>query len=444
MRYETIKTMILAVFVAASIFLTWMIWNFQPHYDTIDRRDIHQVSIAEERDTGSLIKPGKIMVNQVNRHYGTTDESEINDILKEMKGWSFYGSQGIKTLSVKDINSLEIGNNHVDIVFPENVPVKVYKDVVQFNDKSLPDTSFNRIVIDFTDGGHRDNNLYFLSTTSQKAYVCSVNYQYISSLMKDINKTLYDSYKLYDVYNLSKGKTILLPKDQTNMNTYRYITDEVPPEKFERALFPDPNFVKKGEVGDSQEYTNGTSMMRTNDSSKMLYYINPSEDSNYQTNADDLLKRSLEFMNHPGMWTDTYHYFQMNLKKHQVIFRMYLHGTPVFENSKMAEIMLQWGENEIYQYNRPFYRLAILVPQKVSESMLPGGAEVIQEISKISGISLDRVDDLQIGYQLINDTDYDSKQNNVLIFEPEWYYLYNGDWIPVSQDQLGGKQGGLE
>jgi regulatory protein YycH of two-component signal transduction system YycFG len=444
MRYETIKTMILAIFVVASIFLTWMIWNFQPHYDTIDRRDIHQISIAKEKDTGSLIKPGKVMVNQMNRHYGTTDENEIDSVMNELEGWSFYGSEGIKTLSYKDVESLETGSNHIDISFPENVPVKVYKDVFQFNDKRLPDASFNRIVIDYTNDGHRDNNLYFLSTNTQKAYICSVNYQYIQSLLRDVNKKLYNSYQLYDVYNLSKGKNVLLPKDQTNMITYRYITDEIPPEKFERALFPDPNFVKKGQVGDSEEYTNGTSMMRTNDSSKMLYYINPSEESNYQTNADDLLKRSIDFMNHPGMWTDTYHYFQMNLKKHQVVFRLYLHGIPVFENAKMAEIMLQWGENEIYQYNRPFYTLTLPVPQKVSEYKLPGGAEVIQELSKLPGVNLDKVEDLQIGYQLINDTDYDSKQNNILIFEPQWYYFYNGEWLPITQVRLGGKQSGLE
>jgi regulatory protein YycH of two-component signal transduction system YycFG len=149
-------------------------------------------------------------------------------------------------------------------------------------------------------------------------------------------------------------------------------------------------------------------------------------------------------MNHPGMWTDTYHYFQMNLKKHQVVFRLYLHGIPVFENAKMAEIMLQWGENEIYQYNRPFYTLTLPVPQKVSEYKLPGGAGVIQELSKLPGVNLDKVEDLQIGYQLINDTDYDSKQNNILIFEPQWYYFYNGEWLPITQVRLGGKQSGLE
>ena len=74
----------------------------------------------------------------------------------------------------------------------------------------------------------------------------------------------------------------------------------------------------------------------------------------YVVNSYDLVKRSIDFVNEHGGWTDPIAMLSKNEYSRSVTFRLYSEdGYPVFNDRGISEIKEIWGRDEINKYVAP-------------------------------------------------------------------------------------------
>ena len=138
---------------------------------------------------------------------------------------------------------------------------------------------------------------------------------------------------------------IYLPENETELVSYQYLTRPLNAEKLKDALFSDPSRVQKDDSAIGEEYKDASNLMKVNNDSNMILYVDLAEEETQAINSNDLLQKSINFVNEHGGWTDNYHYVALDNEQKAVLFRLYLVGYPIFsENSDVSELRLEWGK----------------------------------------------------------------------------------------------------
>jgi regulatory protein YycH of two-component signal transduction system YycFG len=442
MTYENIKSAILTILVLGSFYFTWNLWTYQPKYETIEKSHyVEEVSIGEKREVKKIIKPDLALFHIDGKHYGTEASSELERIIRQMGQWEIEELKNY-TDKVEDFKDFVHGNGNVEIIFPEEVPLPIYKNVLTFaNDKSIPQFRFDRIVIHTNQPHQQDSSsLYFISYKNKQVYSSQVD----SSQLVHFNETIVanaNEYPTYFTYEPKFERVIFLPEMERTMMMYKYYPDFLDSEKFKEALFPDPSFVQKSFISEGEEYTDGSSKMNIFSKDYMLFYVNPVEESEFIGNSTEILQRGIDFINEHGGWTDPYRYVGMDDWNQQIIFRLYTSdGYPVFNETGMSEMIEVWGRTDITKYLRPNFSLNLPLRSEMVEVKTPSGGQILDFLNKQKDFQMEQLEDLRLGYRM----EKDSKEPRLIVLEPAWFYRYNGDWGQVRLDYLRGERNGLE
>ncbi|KMY55890.1 MULTISPECIES: YycH family regulatory protein [Bacillaceae] len=431
MKYENLKSIGLALLVAISIILTLSIWNYQPNYETIKRDNIHEVSsISETKEASHLIKPSKVLFHKEDEHYGSTRDLETDEIMKEMQKWTFTNTVDVSSsLSPKEFEELLHGENRLELIFSAFIPFYTMSTIISFEDDSVPNAVFDRIIITDVDTGEKRANVYFVSTREHLVFRSQVSSQNLSAFKKQFIKDA-EKWEVYVEYPLAANEKLFLPKEQPILSSYKYLPDDINIEDFKDLLFSDPSLVKKGSKANGEEYTDGSTLMKVDYETKMIFYVNPAKESeiNSPGSLHDLLDKSIKFINEHSGWTDQYRLFEANPGSSTVGYRLFKNGLPVFNKQGMAEIKQVWGQDKIYQYTRPYFTLDISLPSEGEEVTLPDSASVLEQVKKQPGFEPKLLEDMTVGYQLLPDP----QSSKILVLEPAWFYKYGGHWEYLS------------
>jgi regulatory protein YycH of two-component signal transduction system YycFG len=440
MTYENIKSVILTLLVFGSAFLTWNLWTYQPNYETMENANyVQEVSIGEKREIKSIIKPDQMIFHYQDTHYGTETTSELDKVIHEMSQWNIYDVKNY-TNKVENFKSLVHGNGNVEILFPEEVPLELYKNVLSFEDKSVPKFHFDRIVINMENLQKETGSIYFVSYDKKEIYSSHVSGTDLNTFNQNFYKGSY-KYPRYFSYEPRKDRIIFLPEAETSMVMYKYYPDYLESEKFKDALFSDPTFVQKSPIDEGEEYTDGSSKMNIFYNKNLLFYVNPMEESEFVGNSAEILQRGIDFINEHGGWTDPYRFAQIDEWNQQLTFRLYTtDGYPVFNENGMSEIIEVLGRSEITKYLRPNFALDLPLRTEMVELSTPSGWQIVDFLEKQKDFQLELLEDLSLGYKMGKDP----KEPRLIVLEPAWFYRYNGLWGQVRLDYLGGGRNGLE
>lgn len=143
-------------------------------------------------------------------------------------------------------------------------------------------------------------------------------------------------------------------------------------------------------------------------------------------------------MNEHGGWTDDYRYAEMSVYEKKLTFRLFVDNYPVFNENGMTVVTQNWGEEEVSEYKRPYFTLTISLPSQTKVE-LPAGETVLEYLLSDKGFNPKLLQDLVLGYRLSLDTTDD----NLVVLEPTWYYLYGGAWLPFDMEEVGRDPDGL-
>ncbi len=437
MTYEHIKTIILTILVATSALLTWNLWTYQPNYETMEPTNtVQEIAIAAKKDVSKIVRPDTLLFHHGgNRHYGTVSPSEIEKIIKEISRWNFTDFKNIT--SEKDTSFVHSEGNAV-IVYPDSIPIDLYKMVIKVGDKNPPDFQFDRIVIDVDKPQKDDGIVYFVSMDSKQVYKSHVPASFIQNFNSEFFKDTDSSPEYKEYFSYEGSETFFLPAEDTKMTRYQFLTKELDSEKYKNALFSDPSVVQKNYQQSEEEYADNLSLLRVNSDKNTLRYVKPAAGNNPTFPSADLLKKSIDFVNEHAGWTDNYQFVDMDELNHRVIFRIYdSSGYPVFsDDPKISEIRQVWGQNEIYEYYRSNFQLGLRTEEKIEVS-LSSGDSVIERLNRLEGFDSNNLEDVKLGYKMIKDP-------QTIRLEPSWFYRYKGVWKSISLDETEGMNNGLE
>jgi regulatory protein YycH of two-component signal transduction system YycFG len=435
MKFETIKSILLTVLVLLSFGLTWVLWTYQPQLDPlVSGKLVEEVEMGDKKEVPSIIKPDRILYHEKDQHYGTT---EVDKVMKEMSDWVFFDVENFTEQS-GDFKQAVHGPGKVELVFPHEVPIELFRNVLEFEEKRIPSFQFDRIVIDMTSMKRDRGRVYFANVTNQQIYVSYISTSFLKQFNEEFVKNA-DQYSSYFAYNAGAKRRIFLPEHETEMMQYKYLPMNLNSESFKKALFKDPNLVLKSFVGNGEEFTDDSSKMNIYTNDNYLVFVNPSEDNGYISGAATLLKRSIDFINQHSGWTDPYRFASLDESGQEVTFRMYsMDGYPVFNSKGLSEIYEAWGRNEITKFTRPTFSMEL--PLEFTKVLRPSGKDVIEYLESKDNFKPEMLESLVLGYRM----ERDPQSQRLIILEPAWFYLYNNSWEEISTDELGGIKRGLE
>lgn len=440
MNFENIKTITLTILVILSVYLTWSIWTYQPNYETMQNSQVVPgVSISEQKEVKHIVKPDKIFYHIDNAHFGTVHSGEIERIMKEISKWNFEQFEDVSG-QILELNHFPYENGHVQVVFPESVPMEIYKNILRVEDKDALSLSFDQVLVDTNNVTKENGYVYFISTENHLVYKSRVTASFITNFREDFfQKASINSYFfLYTLESLTDEKKILVRTEPVTMDAYNYLLDLIPTTQFRDALFRNPSFVTRNSNGYSEEFKDSSTLLSVNYDTNTILYVNPAQEKDTTASNSYLLQRSIDFVNGHGGWTDNYYYVGIDPMEQTVLFRLYEpSGYPIFNNNGMSEILQIWGQTGIFQYLRNNFSLDRRVESTSVELM--SGVDMLAKLKGRAGIEPEFIQELVPGYEMTR-----SSGDPLIHLEPSWYYKYKDQWWNVKFGVEGGLEYGLE
>ncbi|WP_258832565.1 YycH family regulatory protein [Peribacillus frigoritolerans] len=444
MNFERAKSIILIILVGTSIFLTWSIWTYEPEYDPFEQSSEFIKIKSDVQIVSDVIKPVSILFHGNGHHFQTSNPAEMNEMEKEFSQWRF---RGLKEISVnrlqRKFDDFVHEDGSIEIEFSDDIPISLYKTVLNITDKEVPEFSFDRIIIKQKNISGNESAVYFVSYDQRKIYQGMVDSKKLRNFMDSFYRGSYYKYPKYTAETINSKRTLFVPENPVEINRLQYYIDSLDIGDLKSALFINPKYVRQEPVSVGEEYTDGTRLMTVNKENYLISYINPAQKSKLFDSSSDLLQKSIDFINeHAGWENNNYRFAYMSKNEQRVVFRLFVNGYPAFNESGMTEIEQIWGKEEIYSYDRPYFKLDSVLPSVGSAKTLPSGKEVVNQLKSKDNIDFNSVEDISIGYKL--DKSLDSKLVTLVTLEPTWYYRIGDKWFIVPFDDTGGDRSGLE
>ncbi|KMY52120.1 YycH family regulatory protein [Peribacillus loiseleuriae] len=438
MSFERMKSIVLLILVFISAYLTWQIWTYQPTLKRTDQSEYFKV-LSDTKSIADVVKPKNALFHVGERHFQINDEEKMNNIQSAFLNWSLYSFEKVNETEFLNIQS----KANTEINFADQIPFKLYKSVFNVEMNEVPEFSFDKIIFTSADSNMEEAKIYFISTENKTVIQTIVNGESIRTFYEIYYKHA-NEYPECIKYQVSKRKEIYVLKDPAPMkqSSYQLGYRKSIMNNFKYALFSDPTSVRQEYVSNVEEFTDGTRLLSVDRNSSMINFINPSQKRKVVSSTSDLLQQSIDFVNdhagwdtgdHTGEYESSFRFSELWQGERRVVFRLFVKGLPVFNEVGMAEIEQVWGNEEIFQYRRPYFYLDLLYPAEEPAELLPSGEEAVTALKNIRNFNPEVLEDLEIGYQMTKPTP-DSKS---VILKPAWYYQYGGTWIILPFEQKG-------
>lgn len=438
---EPIKSIILLLLVLLSITFTFSIWTYSPKLAVIEQSPTVDISIGDRKQVEDIIKPYKFLIKYDDRLKGTTEQKQIDNVLREMDSWKV--SQLVREPNEMNKGQMKIfleQPNQFTLYFQGEVPLPVYDEILPIEDVHLPEFSFDRLVVKWNPK-EIAFEVHFINRATGVHYHGRISPE---DTMESYRNIVLEGENLpsYTEVNVQGPVYLAVPTEPIKMNRSTYYQEEISPTRFRDALFNDPNAVRRSQVDAThEEFGDDHALMVVNTESKMLNFAHPAALSRDPAEyPSDLLNDVIDSINEHGGWTASYRFSYINSYSRYVRFQLFINGYPVFgetQNTGTTEIAQYYGENRVFRYIRPYYALEVGVDDEME---LPSGTDIANELMQLDNLDFGMVEDITTGYMMRHDL-----EKQTFVMEPAWYYLIKGsNWIRYTPEQDGGEQIGLE
>jgi len=446
MNKESIKSVLLMILVATSLFFTWNLWNSQPPYEEFQNNSfVESVPIiSEEREPYQVIKPYQLFLHTSEQHFSTYDDQYLNNLWSEMQTWDYSLSSKsniIKTYTKENFTSWIHGKEEakVELRFLDGIPFETFETMFKWETESSEDIMFDRIYLNVP-REKEVQKVFFVSSETLKIVETSVNIsdanQYVAEIYSHRNEL-----KPFFRYGTEEDVDFLLPENEVKLDSFQYvITDEIDGSVFKNALFSNPQYVKQDVSLSKNRYTDSLRELNIDSNEHTVKFVNPSLRDTSFLESNALVSQSIDYLNDHGGWTDDYVLYKINELTQEIKYVMSIQSIPVFESSDEffgpTMISQKWGQSEISIYERPSYRLMRVFSSSNTVTLM-SGYELVDNLSKDPSINLKDIKDIYIMYELSGETD----QRFVKII-PYWCVeLQDGKILRIDGIQRGDKSG---
>lgn len=441
-KIEKVKSIILAILVLLSLALTWGLWTFQPQYDFGQKaNNLQTVAIGEKRQFNEVIKPTQFIYHQDNLHYGVTDSMLTDEIYQMVMGLNSLEYEHVTFSSPEQLESILLKDSSLEMIFPVNLPINISNYIMGPIRQEWDITYFDRIILRFS----KDPALYFISYTADQAIKLKIEQNESSNINEMLLKSNYKNSTYYTVSG-KQGHTLYLPEQRIAIKQLTFSTQNIPSSDFKNALFNDPKTLKQYRLNNGEEsFTDGTRALEISQNQDMMRFVNPANQEVYDLEPEEMILKSIEFINDHSGWTDSFSLMEWSRPNHTVNFQLMVNGYPVFNQTGATKIYESWRDNEIYEYVRSLTNLRFSIDSEQKRVILPSGRELLSYLTQVKpDFTLSSLEAALIGY------DFSKEKANTAVatVKPKWYIKYDGKWeaiyIPSTSISQGGGKLGLE
>lgn len=442
MNIEKTKSIVLSILVLLSLILTWGLWTFQPQYDFRQKtNDLQTVTIGEKRQFNEVIKPTKFIFHQDGQHYGLTDNLLTSEVYQMVMELNVAEYEHLTFSSKEQMQSVLTGNASLELIFPVDLPINIINFIMGPIRQEWDIKYFDRIVVNLSN----KPAIYYVSNVADEAIKLTIEDDKINSIKEKLQQDNYQKPTYFTIRG-NRGQTLYLPENRNIVSQLTFSTQNILSSDFKNALFSDPNGVKQYSLNNGEEsFTDGTRALEISQNQNMMRFINPANQEIYDMEPEEMILKSVEFINDHSGWTDSFSLMDWSENNQTVIFRLMVDGYPVFNQSGGTTIYESWRDNEIYEYTRSLVNLRFSIDTEQKQVILPSGRELLSYLTQIKpDFTLSSLEAALIGY------DFKKANMNAAVatVQPKWFIKYDGKWeeinIPSTVIDQGGSEIGLE
>jgi len=424
-----------------SLVQTFMIWSYKPDYPLTEDPQADGILIGDTKKMSYIIKPYRMLFSTEEGFSGTVPTTAIDPIIEYLnqlkpKNFTFVNAN----LSAEKVNEMIRVPNRMTMFFQSDIPLQTFQSVVSVEEMEFNETVFNRLIIDWNAVNEtQEAQVFFVSTNNKTVYRMDIEIEDID----EFNELFIVQPKSYVEEYVEKLRennlSLYLVNTPLDEIQYTYYTFELRPELLKNLLFEDTSIVEKTVEEPLEKYTDSMSRLTLDTQTKTMNYVDPEVESIATILPYNLLLYTFNFVNGHGGFTDDYRLASMNLQKHIVEYQLYLKGYPVFSSTASTRISTTWGENRIHRYRRPYYLLDFYVDNEITRKELESGVDIVQYIEKYTELDLSKIDDIVVGYDLIQNPD-----SRLFRLEPSWFAITGNTSTRLSTEWIRGDEYGLE
>lgn len=439
MKYETIKSWILIFLVLLSLLLYYLLWTDQgSNFETLTNSPtMEQERIGSTKEISQVVKPDRIYQHIQGMHYGTSSINEINEVIKQLRDNEFGRLENISPEITNVATFLSEKTNSMEIRFPGNVTLGVYKEVLPLEGNE--EFEFDTILLSYSVDNNGEGEVYFISRSNQIVYQGKLTSSFMTkfqSFQENVGgeETVYVP---HFPYQLNEQQLIYLPSNQSTVKKYKYLSRRIDSIRLKRALFTDPSIAQKEIYTNREEYTDDSGLLRIYKDTHIVSFFKPSGIPINEAGQNQIIRNSIQMINQRGGWTNNYLYVGKEGNQ-KLYFRMYnTTGLPIFNlTTKISDIQVVWENNRVKQYITN--NISMTSPFDSAIDTVPSGYEVVDYLKNTRNIDMSQLQDIVIGYDMKMD------YQNIVSLTPTWFYKLNNTWNMAYLGDEGGKLDGLE
>ena len=437
---EHVKSVALFVLIMLSLALTFTIWTFTPSLQEIETPTQVDVSIGDKRTADQVVRPVKVLYHYEDEVTGTFLQANIEMMLETIQQWEITDVQLFEEEAGTDVLKQYLQEpGRTVLYYPGAVPFPVFDVIMDITDNNLPESTFNRVVVEWGTEDNPDAVIYFINTGSGRIYEAQVAETELTEFRGDYVQQA-EEYDHYVTDSRIGQLPVYVPEDPIEQTSFDYLLDETPASTFADAIMDNPAAEFAGDL-QSEEFTDDSgAIMRELYGQKSINYVQPKAETSDPAIPSDLVFNSINFVNEHGGWTDQYVYFGMKSVNQQISYQLFFEGSPVFSNTTAVSLDVEWGLSDgieqAFRYSRPTYLLDSVAETRTIEMV--SGEAVLDAVSRLD-MDLSTIEEVTIGYELTR-----SEDDQLITFQPAWYYKANGKWTRLSDESVGGVKLGLE
>lgn len=437
---EHVKSVALFVLIMLSLALTFTIWTFTPSLQEIETPTQVDVSIGDKRTADQVVRPVKVLYHYEDEVTGTFSQANIEMMLETIQQWEITDVQLFEEEAGTDVLKQYLQEPERTVLYyPGAVPFPVFDVIMDITDNNLPESTFNRVVVEWGTEDNPDAVIYFINTGSGRIYEAQVSETELTEFRGDYVQQA-EEYDHYVTDSRIGQLPVYVPEDPIEQTSFDYLLDETPASTFADAIMDNPAAEFAGDL-QSEEFTDDSgAIMRELYGQKSINYVQPKAETSDPAIPSDLVFNSINFVNEHGGWTDQYVYFGMKSVNQQISYQLFFEGSPVFSNTTAVSLDVEWGLSDgieqAFRYSRPTYLLDSVAETRTIEMV--SGEAVLDAVSRLD-MDLSTIEEVTIGYELTR-----SEDDQLITFQPAWYYKANGKWTRLSDESVGGVKLGLE